>query len=838
MRVKTSALPLAIMVATFSWQQTGFAQDAQPEDAQKKAAEVINNAAKEGDKSFEQALDAAEETAGSLLSDGEEAPYLFEYEYEYEYDSEFEGNRRPNTGGNTGTASSEEVVGSDADQQDRIAEAQKKLAEAQQFAPKSRVREQFVSLGGESLSTIGLYGLGDLVANGARGLLVQPSEFSASSLDISLRGIGGTTVDQVTGESGVGVFLDGVPVLRGQALSLGLIDLESIDLLRGSSGVVSGRNAVGGAIYMKSRKPSGEFGFRQRVRFGFEFDDVQSITNIDLPSAVGLPMARISYLASQREGRVDNLAGSQANDFNEHDNEAWRIALTSVPSDKLSIDLSVEGSEFESTPQYYQALSAIPSQSNFLETDYRETARSSIEIPLSQTDRTMAAMTISYVANENLEIKPILGWSELEDESFVNFDGRMSALDPFDQANSDFIEGSGSRESFENRVGYFELQANGRAFNKLLNYSIGFTSTDDKSDYEGTIVTGEADLRSTSVYLQTVWTLSERLKLTAGVRDTEDEKDFERSNFNPSANGTPDIGTQSSFLEQSYTDFALAVDYDVNKTLKAYASYANAHKAGGSSLFGAIDPTTLGLRIYDNEEATTLQFGIKGALLDSKLYFDAALFTTDIDDRQIVFNDPDNRRITDIVNATDTATVRGAEFDLRYKVNETLRLGAFITVLDTDANRPDGVYEDTPAGFIFNPAAATESVGVAHIERAPDYSFTLTADYKFSIGQSRNSVIRLEYVGTDDFHFDAFTETTDSRSLLNARLLFSGFELEGADDGKVEISLWANNLLDEEYLVNAASVTSISATTGQDRSFVSGAFGDPVSFGLDVDFVF
>ena len=254
-------------------------------------------------------------------------------------------------------------------------------------------------------------------------------------------------------------------------------------------------------------------------------------------------------------------------------------------------------------------------------------------------------------------------------------------------------------------------------------------------------------------------------------------------------------------------------------------------------MFGAIDTSTLGLRIYDNEEATTLQFGVKGALLGSKLYFDAALFTTDIDDRQIVFNDPDNRRITDIVNATDTATVRGAEFDLRYKVNETLRLGAFITVLDTDANRPDGVYEDTPGGFIFNPAAATESVGVANIERAPDYSFTLTADYKFSIGQSRNSVIRLEYVGTDDFHFDAFTETTDSRSLLNARLLFSGFELEGADDGKVEISLWANNILDEEYLVNAASVTSIT-TAGQDRSFVSGAFGDPVSFGLDVDFVF
>ncbi len=853
MRVKANALSLVGVVAAMSLTTAAYGQDvaeaeaqnalevaeveaqdaqdvadAEAADAQEKAAEVINEAAAAGDKSFEEALDEAEESASSLLSDGDEAPYLFEYEYEYEYDSNFNpGFRRPGAGAAGSVAGSGESAG---DQQDRIEEAQQALAEAQQFAPKSRVREQFVQLGGESLSTIGLTGLGDLVATGARGLLVTPTEFSASSLDISLRGIGGTTVDQVTGESGVGVFLDGVPVLRGQSYSLGLIDLESMDMLRGSRGVVAGRNAVGGAIYMNSRKPDGEFGFRQRVRFGLAYDDVQSITNIDLPQVVGLPMARISYLASANEGPVENIQGTDASNFGEKSNEAFRIALTSVPSDAVSIDFAIERSDLESTHHYYQAISAnnAPPVPVVVESAYRDTARSSIPLPLSKTDQTSASLVLSIAPSENFEIKPILGWTEINDDSFVNFDGRMGPLN----------EGESSLESFDNRVAYYELQANGRLFNNLLNYSIGFSGTDDSSDYKGAIADGEADLESVSTYLQTVWVLSESLKLTAGIRETEDEKDFSRSRFDDAPDlSNEDTALREAFLNESYTDYALAVDYDISKTLKAYASYATAHKAGGVSLFGQTEGGLM--RIYDAEEATTMQLGVKGSAVETRLYYDIAVFSTDIEDRQVVFHDPDNRRLTDIVNATDTATISGMELDLRFKVSEAIRVGAFVTVLDVDDNTVAPVYAGVDGGpYTFDPdnAIPQGQGGTAFITSAPELSYALTADFKFGVGQSRDSVFRLEYVGIDDYHYNAFTEFTDSRSILNARLLFSGFELEGADDGKVEISLWAENILDEEYIVNAAHIDSNPA--GVDQSFVSGAFGEPITYGIDIDFVF
>jgi len=68
-------------------------------------------------------------------------------------------------------------------------------------------------------------------------------------------------------------------------------------------------------------------------------------------------------------------------------------------------------------------------------------------------------------------------------------------------------------------------------------------------------------------------------------------------------------------------------------------------------------------------------------------------------------------------------------------------------------------------------------------------------------------------------------------------LLFSGFELEGADRGEVQISLWAENMLDEAYIINAVHVDPDPAAVGS-TGFVSAAYGDPRAYGMDVEFVF
>ena len=71
---------------------------------------------------------------------------------------------------------------------------------------------------------------------------------------------------------------------------------------------------------------------------------------------------------------------------------------------------------------------------------------------------------------------------------------------------------------------------------------------------------------------------------------------------------------------------------------------------------------------------------------------------------------------------------------------------------------------------------------------------------------------------------------------MNARVLFSGFELEGSDDGKIQISLWVENLLDEEYVVNALEVDNDPSDLTP-SNYTVGAYGEPLTYGIDIDFL-
>ena len=123
-------------------------------------------------------------------------------------------------------------------------------------------------IGSAQLDLRGIDDMGDLADGMIPSLRIMPMGSSPSNLIISIRGNAPSDVSEVTRDGSVGIYLDGVYLARSHGFGLELADLERIEVLRGPQGTLFGRNSIGGAVSLISKKPSGDLGFKQIVSMG------------------------------------------------------------------------------------------------------------------------------------------------------------------------------------------------------------------------------------------------------------------------------------------------------------------------------------------------------------------------------------------------------------------------------------------------------------------------------------------------------------------------------------------------------------------------------------------
>ena len=88
-----------------------------------------------------------------------------------------------------------------------------------------------------------------------------------SALVAFIRGIGQTDFNPSV-EPGVGIYVDDVYYSTITGNILDLLDLDRVEVLRGPQGTLAGRNAIGGAIKLFTRKPDGEDDINGRLDEG------------------------------------------------------------------------------------------------------------------------------------------------------------------------------------------------------------------------------------------------------------------------------------------------------------------------------------------------------------------------------------------------------------------------------------------------------------------------------------------------------------------------------------------------------------------------------------------
>ena len=128
----------------------------------------------------------------------------------------------------------------------------------------------------------------------------------------------------VNTEPVIAFYNDGV-YRRGNQQSLyPMVDVEAVEVLRGPQGTLFGRNSYGGAINIKSKRPTDEFDFGVSGVIGTEKrTDIQGFVNYVLNDVVAL---RLAGARLRRDGFVENTFDS-SNDLMDRDEDFFRGQL-------------------------------------------------------------------------------------------------------------------------------------------------------------------------------------------------------------------------------------------------------------------------------------------------------------------------------------------------------------------------------------------------------------------------------------------------------------------------------------------------------------------------------
>lgn len=165
--------------------------------------------------------------------------------------------------------------------------------------------------------------------------------------DITIRGQGGGRL--AFSETATGLYRDGVYAagggFGGRTLNrIDLFDMERIEVLRGPQGALFGRNSVGGAINVLSKRPEPELGGKLTGRYSDpERSDLEAVLNLPLGDRFGVRIG--GYVSDQQDGFVHNLDTGEPVD--DQYATGARITLEGRPTENFTLGLIVERSDSE-----------------------------------------------------------------------------------------------------------------------------------------------------------------------------------------------------------------------------------------------------------------------------------------------------------------------------------------------------------------------------------------------------------------------------------------------------------------------------------------------------------
>ena len=670
----------------------------------------------------------------------------------------------------------------------------------------------------------------DALSDYVPGLQIQIQ--SVNNPGIVIRGITSDNGDSRV-EPRVSVFQDGVSISKSRGSVVELFDIERIEVLKGPQGTLFGRGAQIGAMHIIQNKPNNSTSGRIRVGAG-NFGQVQAQGFFNTPLVDKKLFLRVAGIYKARDGFIDNLSGGT---LNGKETLAFRTSLRYLISDKTSADIifnwqqdTPPGTSFKSGT--YAPMGGDTSPFTFADMERGEDLF---------IDRTVWGVTgtVKHRFTDRLDLTSITAFRRFD--SFESFDADGTAApalwfgedaegDQFSQElrltynNNNNLSGFfGASFFYEDGFQRVPFETNERSLFPLFSPLLGFLGvpafplvdengqpfllpTDPVTgaplkEFHAEESTNFGTNFAYEIFGDVTFSVTDKFDVTLGLRGTYEDitgaidvplaEDPGRLSYILGGNTgnnlfIPTGGRRA--VNETFTSAVgrVAMNYDITSDFTVFGNVARGRRPN------VINITATDTTILDAETVWSYEIGFKMLTLNDRLSFDVNGYIYDYSNFQtsVVELDPNTGEFINQTKDSGEASATGFEAAVNYTFSNSVN--AFANYGFIDATFDDEDSDGNPQELAGN-------------------TFRLTPKHSFSAGVNVNARLSDNWgftlTPTMSYKSRVFFEEDNQETNLISQAAYTLVNLRAGItyQQKYNLSFFANNLLDEEYIIDAGN---------------------------------